>query len=81
MFLSILLTSYSILTIDRNYSFISTSGSTSNLDHVVCLHPLNADLIVKVGLDGEYSDNTPLFLSIPVRDIPSSEFAKSRFGS
>ena len=77
-FLSILPTGYSIVPKDRNYSFISTSGNTSNLDHVVFLHPPNPDLIVKVGLEGEYSDHIPLFLSIPVRDTPSSEFAKRK---
>ena len=77
-FLSILPTGYSIVREDRNYSFISTSRNTSNLDHVVFLHPPNPDLIVNVGLKGEYSDHIPLFLSIPVRDTPSSEFAKRK---
>ena len=33
---------------------------------------------MKVGLEGEYSDHIPFFLSIPIRDTPSSEFAKRK---
>ena len=77
-FLSVLPIGYSIVPKDRNYSFISTSGNASNLDHVVFLHPHNLDLIVKVSLEGEDSDHIPLFLSFPVRDTPSSEFIKRK---
>ena len=77
-FLFILPTGYSIVPKDRNYSFISTCESTSNLGHVVFLHPSNADLIVKVSLGGEYSDHIPLFLSFPFRDTPSSKFVKRK---
>ena len=50
-FLSILPTDFTVIPKNKNYTFISFSGCTSNLDHAVFLHPPNSDLMVEVGLE------------------------------
>ena len=77
-FLSILPTDYTVIPKNKNYTFIYFSGSTSNLEHAVFLHPPNSDLMVEVGLEGEYSDHILLSLSIPRSGVHSSELGKRK---